>query len=102
MKRLAIVFAILLGVALLFVGSYFHARARADALVAGRPDAWFRISSRFCLFSSITGHPDPSWEFSYDPRDTFPTAPLTIQMSLLGQPVATNPRNALAELQRPP
>ena len=98
MKRLAITLATLLGVAFLFVGSFFHARARSDALVAGHPDAWFRISSRFCLFGSITGHPDPSWEFSYDPRYAFPAAPLTIQMSLWGEPIATNPPSALAHL----
>jgi hypothetical protein len=102
MKRLAIITAAFVAVAVLFIGSYTHARARSDALVAKIPQPWERIGSRFCVIRSITGHYGPSWEFHYDPKNSFPVGPLTLQMSLLGRPIATNPPAALAALKTLP
>lgn len=101
-KRIGIIAMVMTVFGALVVGSFVRARGRSDALIERISEQWERTDTRLTVIRSITGRAGPSWDFSYEPVDSFVTGPLTVQMSLFGQPIATNPRNALAELQKLP
>lgn len=101
MKRLRLAAAAILILLLLLLISYSIAGSRSDALFEGRPEEFYRIGSRLCVFRSITGQAGPSWEFDYDCPNLF-SDPVTVQMSFLGRPTASNPRNVLSKLGKQP
>jgi hypothetical protein len=103
-KRFAIILAAAATVAVLLWVSYAHALARADALITRIPERWERVGSRFSIIGSVTGGPGgPSWEFDYDcPPNYFGVGYFTLRMSLLGQPLASNPHDFLAHLKSLP
>jgi hypothetical protein len=102
MKRLGLAAAVVITLLLFLLLSFSIAGSHSDALFAGRPEEFYRISSRLCLFHSITGHTGPSWEFTYDCRNLFISDPITVQMSFLGRPMASNPRDMLSKLHKQP
>jgi hypothetical protein len=102
MKRLGFAAAAVITFLLLLLLSYNIAGSHSDALFAGRPEEFYRIRSRLCLFRSITGHAGPSWEFVYDCRMLFSSDPVTVQMNFFGHPIASNPRDILSKLHKQP
>ena len=101
MKRFAPILVVAMTALLLLFFSYRSAVSRSDALLVGRPEGFHRIDSRLCLFRSMTGHAGPGWDFAYDCDAVFTGNPLYVKTSLLGEPLATAPKDALAELRKP-
>lgn len=91
----------IVGLTLLAV-SFVRARTTADALIAKIPERWEPYSSRFCPIFSVTGRWGPSWDFSYEPRDYLPVGPTTLNVTLSGEVVASNPNDILPRLKALP
>ena len=97
-RILPLFLGLLLLLPLLAYGSYLHARSSAEALIARTDAPFIPLDARFTLIRSITGQPGPSWDFAFEPADSFVTSPVTIQVSITGEVIATNPRDVLPRL----
>lgn len=86
----------------LLYASYLQARRQADTLIAKIPERWEPYSCSFRPIRSITGRFGPSWDFAYEPKDYLPSGPITLNVSLTGEVMASNPSNILPRIKALP
>jgi hypothetical protein len=72
--------------------SYRNARTVADEIVQPVEAELYHYDSSFSLIG-LDGQVNPSWRISYEPKEHMVIAPLSVQVSLLGKNVATEPQN---------
>lgn len=92
---LAVLVAILL-TSTLMLASFIKARSVADKIMLPVLDEWYYYETHFyplMTYAPTNRINGPSWWVTYDAREAMVSGPLTIQVSLFGNVIGTNPLN---------
>jgi len=97
--HLQAVIIVVLAISTFMLASFIRARAVADEIMLPILDSWYYYDTQFLPLGFKNRKDGPSWRVSYDAREAMVTTPLSVQISIFGRVIHTNPPDLRKEIE---